>query len=124
MTETTIEDGKVVVECELDAAPERVWRALSIEELAADWLDSVPAGREPTDAPSTQDAGRSFEIVDRQPPTRITYRWQEGSGRSESFVTVELSPCTGGRTLFRLTHSPPATVLVSANETAPLARAA
>ncbi|MBS3647021.1 SRPBCC domain-containing protein [Pseudaminobacter sp. 19-2017] len=124
MTETTVEDGNVVVECEFDAPPERIWRALSVEELAADWLDSVPAGSERAEAPSPQHARRSFEIIDRQPPTRITYRWQEGAGRNESFVTVELCPQESGRTLFRLTHSAPATVLVAANANAPRALAA
>ena len=51
-------DGEVVVECGLDASPEKVWRALTIPELAADWLGAAyePASRD--------DAIATFEIVE------------------------------------------------------------
>ena len=36
--ETDACQQEVVVECELDASPEKVWRALTVPELVAEWL--------------------------------------------------------------------------------------
>ncbi|PSJ65571.1 SRPBCC family protein [Kumtagia ephedrae] len=131
MTATTIgEDGEVVVECGLDAPAERVWRALATPELAADWLDAtwaagrcdgdVPPDREPQpDGPNP--GAKTFEIVEAEPFSRLTYRWREG--RVESFVTVELSPRGAKSTWFRLVHRPPES-RTAANGNTPMALAA
>ena len=121
MTTSKLGDGgEVIVECALDATPEQVWRALTIPELAADWLDAAPAAEgQPEHRPA-----RSFEIVEATPFSRLTYRWREERVEpTESFVTVELSPGGPKSTWFRLTHRPPQR-LVAANSNAPMARAA
>ena len=113
------EDGEIVVECGLDASPEKVWRALSIPELAADWLG---AAHEPA---SRADAAATFEIVDSVPFTRLVYRWTDHSEPSpaESTVTVEIKPHGTEASWFRLTHRPPAS-LTAANGNTRMALAA
>ncbi len=98
------EDGEVVVECGLDASPEKVWRALTVPELAADWLGAMHES-----APVSGEAA-TFEIVDSVPFTRLVYRWTDRSEPSpaESTVTVEIKPHGTDASWFRLTHRPPA----------------
>ncbi|MFI0845461.1 SRPBCC domain-containing protein [Mesorhizobium sp. IMUNJ 23232] len=123
MTTSSVgENGEVIVECGLDAPAERVWRALSVPELAADWLGAVPAARADEDGrPAT-----SFEIVDAKPFSRLTYRWRDGSpdARGDSFVTVEIAPRGPQNTWFRLTHRAPAMPLTAANGNTPMTLAA
>ena len=124
MTESSVgKDGEIVVECGLDAPAERVWRALSIPELAADWLGAVPAANSNgEDGPAN-----SFEIVESKPFSRLTYRWRDGSPDArggDSFVTVEIAPRGPRNTWFRLTHRPPAMRPAAANGNTPMALAA
>jgi uncharacterized protein YndB with AHSA1/START domain len=113
------EDGEVVVECGLDASPEKIWRALTVPELAADWLG---AEHEPA---SRADAAATFQIIDLVPFTRLVYRWTDRSEKSptESTVTVEIKSHGTGASWFRLTHRPPAS-LAAANGNARMALAA
>ena len=98
---------EVVVECELDGPPEKVWRALTVPELFGEWLDIPKAA----DAPS-------YEIVEALPFSRVRYAWNDPTvSEQDSFVTFELAPLPGGRTRFRLTHG------VEAFARAPLAAA-
>lgn len=110
---TTVEDeaGDVVVECELDAAPETVFQALTVPELVCEWLAVEPAS-----------AGREigYAVTESRPHSYVRYEWRdETSSRAVSFVTFELSPREGGRTHFRLTHSATATALSGANTNLP-----
>ncbi|MDQ6437742.1 SRPBCC domain-containing protein [Mesorhizobium sp. LHD-90] len=116
--------GEVVVECGLEAPAERVWRALSVPELAADWLGAKPALGEGGGSDDT--AANRFEIVEAQPFSRLTYRWRDGSPEApgESFVTVEIAPRGPQNTWFRLTHRPPAVRPAAANGNTPMALAA
>lgn len=89
---STMAEDDIVVECELDAAPEKVWRALTIPELAAEWLGASE--------------GTSYRIVEAEPYSRLRYAWNDpATDRPESEVTVELWPGSEGRTGFRLTHA-------------------
>lgn len=123
MTESSVgKDGEIVVECGLDAPAERVWRALSVPELAADWLGAMPAARRNGE----EGTAKSFEIVDATPFSRLTYRWRDGSpdAPGDSFVTVEIAPRGPQNTWFRLTHRPPAMRPAAANGNTPMALAA
>ncbi|MBL8581500.1 MAG: SRPBCC domain-containing protein [Rhizobiaceae bacterium] len=109
------DENEVVVDCELDAPPEKVWRALTVPELVAEWLAVAPAadGNEP-----------AYAIVEATPFTRLRYAWRDDeSSRPHSLVTFELWPQADGRTRFRLTHTalPPA---ANANGTSTMLRAA
>lgn len=123
MTNETIvsdDESNVVVECGLQASPEKVWRALTIPELAADWLG---AAHEP--ASSAQDSA-TFEIIDSVPFTRLVYRWRDQSEEApvESTVTVEIKPDGAGASWFRLTHRLPQACLAAANGNARMMLAA
>ncbi|ODT07659.1 MAG: polyketide cyclase [Mesorhizobium sp. SCN 65-20] len=90
----------VVVECELEAAPEKVWRALTVPELVSAWLD-VPAH-----ADRSAEPGPAYRIVEALPYSRVRYAWTDRNGsEAESLVTFDLAAQPGGGTWFRLTHS-------------------
>jgi uncharacterized protein YndB with AHSA1/START domain len=101
--------NSVVTECDLPDAPEKVWRALTVPKLLADWLPEAVES----------------EILEAQPNTLLRYRWAGGeqdkdaAGRPlESVVTFELTGTDGGGTHLRVVHRPlveePATVVVNA----------
>ena len=86
---------EVMLECELDAAPEKVWRALTVPELADSWLNLADG-----------EDGATYEVVEALPHSRVRYAWRDGSrGPRESTVTIDLSPLPDGGTRFRLRHT-------------------
>ena len=110
-------DEDIVVECELEAAPEKVWRALTVPELVATWLD-VPA----VETGCRDDTGPAYRIVEALPYSRVRYAWSDAtSTEPESFVTFDLYPNGDGGTSFRLTHSVDAgrTIVAPANSNSP-----
>ena len=113
----TLPDEEVVVECDLDAAPETVWRALTIRELADEWLDLADA------APDA-----SYEVVEALPHSRVRYAWRDDAAKQpDTVVTIDLVALPEGRTRFRLTHgaTPPAPLMAANGNRPPtLARAA
>src|SRR6218665_428612 len=106
----------LVFECELDAPPEKVWRALTIPEYLERWLK--PA--------QTVD----LSVVTAEENKSLTYRWRESGqgaivGAEDSLVTFELTPTTRGGTWFRLTHAPIAMpTAANSNQAGPLLLAA
>lgn len=110
-------DEDIVVECELEATPEKVWRALTVPELVATWLD-VPA----LEIDGFDEDGPAYRIVEALPYSRVRYAWSDAAtSEPESFVTFDLSPNPDGGTSFRLTHSVEAarTVMAPANSNSP-----
>jgi uncharacterized protein YndB with AHSA1/START domain len=103
-------EGDVIVECGLDAPPEKVWRALTVPELAADWLGAAPeeaGGERRTGMTLGMTPGMTYEIVEARPYSRLSYRWRDDAdGREATLLTVELSPREAGGTWLRLTHAP------------------
>ena len=88
---------EVVVECEIDATPERLWHALTDEALATDWLGASPAAGESN--------GATYSIIEAEPYSRIRYSWHDPAcPDAPPVVTVELERLAGGSTRFRLTH--------------------
>jgi DNA-binding transcriptional ArsR family regulator len=59
LAEDTQADETIVVDCELDAAPDKVWRAVTVPELAEQWI---------TDETEQRD-GRSYRLLDAEPCT-------------------------------------------------------
>ncbi|WP_349367056.1 MAG: SRPBCC domain-containing protein [Nitratireductor rhodophyticola] len=113
-TENTNEN--IVLECLLESPPEKVWRALTVPELAAGWLgEPGDGGGEP-----------AYEILDTEPCSRVRYTWRdEETDVPDTLVTFEISPAPDGNTWFRLTHSHCAMPRLAANSNgAPTARAA
>lgn len=115
------EAGDVMVECALDAPPEKVWRALTVPELVTNWLGARPNADAAEDS-----AAPRYEIVEAEPFSHIRYRWRScGADEADSFVTFELHPQQDGGTWFRLVHAAPRPAIRPANgNSPPLAMAA
>jgi uncharacterized protein YndB with AHSA1/START domain len=106
----------VIVECELDEPPEKVWKALTVPELVAAWL--MPNDINP-------ELGKSFsfqakpiaggdiacEVLAVEPNRLLSYSWRGAEGecdgdarRLDTVVTFELSETETGGTHLRLVH--------------------
>ncbi|WP_374620023.1 SRPBCC family protein [Delftia acidovorans] len=80
---------ELVQEYALDAPPEKVWRALSIPELRAQWL------------PGTEHA----EPLQQVPQQELRLRLREAEPPFlESTVDLQISPAADGGTLLRIVH--------------------
>ncbi|CAB3633842.1 MAG: SRPBCC family protein [Achromobacter pulmonis] len=92
-TDNTPQDPALVLDYELDAPPEKVWRALSIPALRDQWLpDSALADPEPLAA---------------TPGVEVCYRMRETLPPClASVVTFQLSPTADGGTRLTITHTP------------------
>jgi uncharacterized protein YndB with AHSA1/START domain len=123
-------DESIVVDCDLDAPPAQVWRALTEPDLVAQWLL-------PLDAPAelSPEVGERFsfkpepangnnpidcEVLAAEPRHLLRYSWRgnaaerDAAGRAlDSIVTFTLTETDGGGTHLRIVHSglPPARVL-------------
>lgn len=100
-------DDVIVVESELDAPPEKVWRALTEPALAGAWL--------PPD-------GSVRRVLEARPPERLRLGWGV-PGALDSEVTFVLSPLPQHRTLLRVVHDGFRLPAANGNRP-PLARAA
>lgn len=117
-------EQSLAFECDLDAAPETVWRALTEQELLAQWLmpgdmraeigaqfsfrrerraandDAAPAGAQ-------VDETIDCEVLEADPPHRLSYSWREGpagAGGLDSTVTFVLNRRAGGGTRLVIVH--------------------
>jgi uncharacterized protein YndB with AHSA1/START domain len=85
------EETEIALEYELDAAPEKVWRALAVPAFRERWLPQADLA-EP-------------EPVASIPGVEVRYRMrEEGAPFVESTVTFRIEPGVQGGTLFRIIH--------------------
>jgi uncharacterized protein YndB with AHSA1/START domain len=82
-------------ECDLEAPPEKVWRALIIPDLRAAWLGEAES--------------KACVTVEAAPPERLVVRWSLDD--PPSTVTFDVTPRDGGSRL-TITHRPAATAVV------------
>ena len=82
----------LVLEYELDASPEKVWRAISVPALREKWL---PKGDLADAEPASAEAGEevSYRLKDSAPPFL------------ESMVTFQIRPNADGGTTLRIIHA-------------------
>jgi uncharacterized protein YndB with AHSA1/START domain len=76
----------LVFETELDAPPEKVWRALAEPALREAWL------------------GEGGEVVEVRPPERLVLAWKCDDPPSR--IAFELRPGEGGGAHLTIVHSP------------------
>ncbi|HEY5289623.1 MAG TPA: SRPBCC domain-containing protein [Caulobacteraceae bacterium] len=84
-------DAGVTFECDLDAPPEKVWRALAEPALRAAWLGETEE--------------RACEAIELAPEAgRVTLRWR--LDQPASLVTFEIDETVSGGTHLTITHEP------------------
>ena len=85
------EDAEIALEYELDAAPEKVWRAIAVAAFRERWLPQADlTGPEP---------------IASIPGVEVRYRMrEEGAPFQQSTVTFRIEPGSQGGTLFRVIH--------------------
>ncbi|QMU99990.1 SRPBCC domain-containing protein [Devosia sp. D6-9] len=123
MTEAGEDD--VMFEGVLEAAPEKVWRALTVPELLGAWLLPAREAAAGLELDGTEEGLPRIdcEVIEAEAPSLLRYRWQ-ANGEVESVVTFELTRIAEG-TWLRLTHEPaPARVMAAANNNGPVMLAA
>jgi uncharacterized protein YndB with AHSA1/START domain len=85
------EEAEIALEYELDATPEKVWRAIAVAAFRERWLPQADLA-EP-------------EPIASIPGVEIRYRMrEEGAPFPESTVTFRIEPGLEGGTLFRVIH--------------------
>ncbi len=105
-------ETNIELDYELDATPQKVWRAISISQLRENWLP----------AKDLADA----EAISARPGEEITYRMRKSEPPFlESMVTFRIFPNADGGTRLRIIHELKRTGTVAANSNhMPLMRAA
>jgi uncharacterized protein YndB with AHSA1/START domain len=98
----------IVVEADLEEAPDKVWRALSEPELLGAWLYPNDIRPEPGERFGLDDAGRRIdcEVLEAEPGRRLRYSWREADGGVDSEVSFVLTPTPAGGTHLRVVHGP------------------
>ena len=108
----------LVFECELTERPEKVWRALTVPGLVAEWLLPSPSLEEMrpetgcrfTLEAKPEDGGAiACEVLEAEPPRLLRYSWRgsrdDASGRTlDSVVTFVLNETVTGGTHLRIIH--------------------
>jgi len=86
-----VEEGEIALEYELDAKPEKVWRAIAVAAFRERWLPEADlAGPEP---------------IASIPGVEVRYRMREkGAPFPESTVTFRIEPGPRGGALLRVIH--------------------
>ena len=83
--------GELSFACDLEAPPEKVWRALADPELRAAWLGEAEA--------------QACEVIESEPPERLVLRWS--LDEPPSLVVFDVEARDGGAHL-TITHRPSA----------------
>ncbi|MCH4539943.1 MULTISPECIES: SRPBCC family protein [Brucella/Ochrobactrum group] len=110
-------ENGIKLEYELDATPQKVWRAISIPEFRENWLPS--------------EALADPEPASCKPGEEISYRMRESEPPFlESMVTFRIVPGISGGTFLRVIHElndtrlKRTTAVAANNNRAPMMRAA
>ena len=99
----------VIVDCDLDDPPEKVWRALTTPELLAAWLaeGDIRAEVGHRFALNPETGPVECEVLEADPRNRLKISWHERDEAGEpieSEVTIDLTPTINGGTRLRLVH--------------------
>ena len=115
MSDPKPDDDAVVVDCDLDHPPEKVWRALTEPKLLGAWLlpNDIRAeeGQRFTlrEAPGA-DAPIDCEVLAAEKPRLLRYSWRgrdrdAGGWALDTVVTFTLDGTAAGGTRLRIVHS-------------------
>ena len=111
----TDEANTVVVETDIEAPPERVWRALSEPDLTGAWLAPGEMSARPGDRFTLDDDGHRIdcEVLEAEPPRHLRLGWRESDGGIASEVTFTITPTRAGGARLRVVHGPVVVSLAS-----------
>jgi uncharacterized protein YndB with AHSA1/START domain len=90
-------DEALVFEVDLDAPPEKVWRAIAMPEVREAWLG------EPEDGEA--------RVAVADPPSRLDLVWPTREG--DSLISFEISPAEGGSRLTIIHRAPQAATVLA-----------
>jgi uncharacterized protein YndB with AHSA1/START domain len=104
----THDANTVVVETDIAAPPETVWRAFSEPDLAAGWLAPGGMSTEPGERFTLDDDGRRIEceVLEADPERSLRLGWRERDGGIASEVSIVLTPTPTGGTHLQVVHGP------------------
>jgi uncharacterized protein YndB with AHSA1/START domain len=94
--ETGAPPDAVIFECELDAPPAKVWRALNEPEIRRDWLGEAETG--------------PAEVRRADPPERLDLAWPTREG--ESLISFRVDPGKDGGSRLTIVHQAPESAVV------------
>lgn len=98
----------LVLETELDAPADRVWRALTDASIVSQWLMTAMPGADGAMrlADPVLGDGIVADVIESDAPSRLVWRWRhEADGEVlESIVRFDLTPIGDRRTHLRLVH--------------------
>ena len=104
-----VDSETVIVDCDLDEPPEKVWRALTVPELMAAWLAEgdikAEVGHRFELKPETGPV--ECEVLEADPRRQLRLRWRERDEAGDlidSEVSFVLTPTITGGTRLRLVH--------------------
>jgi uncharacterized protein YndB with AHSA1/START domain len=85
-------DDKIIVDCDFDEPPDKLWRALTEPRLVAAWLMEGDIAE--------------CEVLAVEPGRLISYSWRERAGGEtrETVVTFAVSETASGGAHLRLVH--------------------
>ena len=90
-TQASQSGANLILDYELDAPPDKVWRAISIPELREHWLPEMHLA--------------DADPISAEPGEEIRYRMREKEPPFlESIVTFQLAPSAHGGTRLRIVH--------------------
>jgi uncharacterized protein YndB with AHSA1/START domain len=118
----------VIVEADLDAPPETVWRAITEPAVLAEWLGANDVRPEEGarfsigDMPETGPV--DCEVLEADPPHAFRISWRGGEAKPRapsSEVSFLLTPTPQGGTFLRVVHSGlPSLTIAPANDGEPV----
>ncbi len=95
---TLTSEARISLTYELDAAPSKVWRALTIPEYVSQWLGGG-ANSVLNDGP---EGGFELRLISAEPHTNVRYSIKDDE--AVSTVTFQISGNASGGTTFRIVH--------------------
>ncbi len=94
-------DASINLTYELDAAPSKVWRALTVPEYVSRWLKR-PTVKEDASEQSTLEPSFQLHLISADPDTRVRYRIKDDD--AISVVTFQIGANGTGGTTFSIVH--------------------
>lgn len=96
---TRNQDMRISLTYELDAAPTKVWRALTVPEYVSQWLGN-PA--HPDNNEKQKDSSFELRLIAAEPGTRVRYSIKDND--AVSTVTFQIGANGSGGTTFHIIH--------------------